>query len=383
MVASFRSTTFIKDIELDSNSILIVGDRHSIIEYAVERGVKMLIVTGSNDIKPEHVEIARKNHVNIIKTFLRTFNVVKVVGMCNYAETLMCEKNIVSVQEKDYVNTFSDLTNKLRYKVFPVLDQDKTCLGVIQLADLVNKHRKKVILVDHNEREQSVDGLEEAEIVEIVDHHKIGTIGTTQPINFRNMTVGCTASIIYLLFKENKVDIPKNIAGLMLSAIISDTLLFRSPTATELDKEIAFNLSQIAEVNLEEYGYEMLKSGSSLEGKSIEDILFTDLKTYALDDSKCGVAQINTLNIEEIEKQKEELCSLIEQTSKEQNYQNLLLLATDIIKEGSYIYYNEASKNMIMKAFGVENLSQGYFLPNIVSRKKQIMPIILDILENK
>lgn len=383
MVASFRSTTFIKDIELDSNSILIVGDRHSIIEYAVERGVKMLIVTGSNDIKPEHVEIARKNHVNIIKTFLRTFNVVKVVGMCNYAETLMCEKNIVSVQEKDYVNTFSDLTNKLRYKVFPVLDQDKTCLGVIQLADLVNKHRKKVILVDHNEREQSVDGLEEAEIVEIVDHHKIGTIGTTQPINFRNMTVGCTASIIYLLFKENKVDIPKNIAGLMLSAIISDTLLFRSPTATELDKEIAFNLSQIAEVNLEEYGYEMLKSGSSLEGKSIEDILFTDLKTYALDDSKCGVAQINTLNIEEIEKQKEELCSLIEQTSKEQNYQNLLLLATDIIKKGSYIYYNEASKNMIMKAFGVENLSQGYFLPNIVSRKKQIMPIILDILENK
>lgn len=197
------------------------------------------------------------------------------------------------------------------------------------------------------------------------------------------MTVGCTASIIYLLFKENKVDIPKNIAGLMLSAIISDTLLFRSPTATELDKEIAFNLSQIAEVNLEEYGYEMLKSGSSLEGKSIEDILFTDLKTYALDDSKCGVAQINTLNIEEIEKQKEELCSLIEQTSKEQNYQNLLLLATDIIKKGSYIYYNEASKNMIMKAFGVENLSQGYFLPNIVSRKKQIMPIILDILENK
>ncbi len=383
MVASFRSTTFIQDIELDSNSILIVGDRHSIIEYAVEAGVKMLIVTGSNDIKPEHIEIAKKNHVNIIKTFLRTFNVVKVIGMCNYAETLMCENNIVYVQEKDYVHEFSEMTNKLRYKVFPVLDQNKTCLGVIQLADLVNKHRKKVILVDHNEREQSVDGLEEAEIIEIVDHHKIGTIGTTQPINFRNMTVGCTCSIVYLLFKENKVDIPKDIAGLMLSAIISDTLLFRSPTTTELDKEIAFNLSQIAEVDMEQYGLEMLKSGSSLEEKTTEEILFTDLKTYAFEHTKCGVAQINTLSIEDIDSRKEELLSLIEETAKEDNYHTILLLATDIIKGGSYIYYNKASKELMEKAFEVEDIHQGYFIPKLVSRKKQVMPAILNVFEDK
>lgn len=383
MVASFRSTTFINDIELDNNSILIVGDRHSIIEYAVEAGVKMLIVTGSNDIKPEHIEIAKKNHVNIIKTFLRTFNVVKVIGMCNYAETLMCEKNIVSVQENDYVHDFSEMTNKLRYKVFPVLDQNKTCLGVIQLADLVNKHRKKVILVDHNEREQSVDGLEEAEIIEIVDHHKIGTIGTSQPINFRNMTVGCTCSIIYLLFKENQVDIPKDIAGLMLSAIISDTLLFRSPTATELDKEIAFNLSQIAEVDINQYGLEMLKGGSSLKGKTVEDFLFTDLKTYAFEHTKCGVAQINTLNIEEIDIKKEELCQLIEDTVQKENYHTILLLATDVIEGGSYIYYNESSKELLANAFKLEDIRQGYFLPKVVSRKKQVMPAILNVFEDK
>ena len=383
MVASFRSTSFINNIELDNNSILIVGDRHSIIEYAVEAGVKMLIVTGSNDIKPEHVEIARKNHVNIIKTFLRTFNVVKVVGMCNYAETLMCENNIVYVQEKDYIHDFSEMTNKLRYKVFPVLDQNKTCLGVIQLADLVNKHRKKVILVDHNEREQSVDGLEEAEIIEIVDHHKIGTIGTSQPINFRNMTVGCTCSIIYLLFKENKVEIPKDIAGLMLSAIISDTLLFRSPTATELDKEIAFNLSQIAEVDIDKYGLEMLKGGSSLKGKTVEDFLFTDLKTYAFEHTKCGVAQINTLNIEEIDVKKEKLCKLIEDTTKKENYHTILLLATDVIEGGSYIYYNKSSEELIANAFKLKDIHQGYFLPKVVSRKKQVMPAILNVFEDK
>lgn len=383
MVASFRSTTFIKDIELDRNSILIVGDRHSIIEYAVEKGVKMLIVTGSNDVKPEHIEIARKNHVNIIKTFLRTFNVVKVVGMCNYAETLMCEKNIAYVQESDYVHEFSEMINKLRYKVFPVLDQNKTCLGVIQLSDLANRHKKKIILVDHNEREQSVDGLEEAEIIEIVDHHKIGTIGTTQPINFRNMTVGCTCSIIYLLFKENQIDIPKDIAGLMLSAIISDTLLFRSPTATELDKEIAFNLSQIAGVDIDKYGLEMLKGGSSLKGKTVEDFLFTDLKTYAFEHTKCGVAQINTLNIEDIETKKEELCKLIEDTIQKENYHTILLLATDVIEGGSYIYYNESSKELIANAFKLEDIHQGYFLPKVVSRKKQVMPAILNVFEDK
>ena len=253
LVASYRSTTFINDIELNKNDILIIGDRHSIIEYAVNSGVKLIIITGDNQIKEDHLELAKKNHVNIIKTSLRTFNVVKIIGMCNYAETLMYSKNIVSFQENDYVNDFVNQANKLKYKVFPVLTAKKECLGVIQINDSANKHKKQVILVDHNEKSQSADGLDEADIIEIVDHHKIGTIGTKEPINFRNMPVGCTASIIYMMFKENRLSIPKNIAGIMLSSIISDTLLFRSPTTTEIDKEIAYNLSNIAEVDIEKY----------------------------------------------------------------------------------------------------------------------------------
>ena len=381
MVASYRSTTFIKDITLDNNSILIVGDRHSIIEYAIEKGVKMIILTGSNDIKEEHIEMAKKNHVNIVRTFLRTFSVVKVVGMCNYAETLMYQKDIVSFQENDYVKDFIATTNKLRYKGFPVLSQNKTCLGLLQPTDIVNKHSKKVILVDHNEQQQSAEGLEEAEILEIVDHHKIGTIGTSEPINFRNMTLGCTCSIIYLLYMENKVEIPKAIAGIMLSAIISDTLLFRSPTTTELDKEIANSLARIVDIDIEKYGYEMLKSGSSLKGKTTEDILFTDLKNYTIENYKLGVAQINTLNIEEINQK--ELCETIEKNVEKQDYHTILLLATDFIKEGSYLFYNESSKDLIAKAFEIKDLSQGYFLPNVVSRKKQIMPRIVTTFEEK
>ncbi len=383
LVASFKSTTFIQDIALDNSSILIVGDRHSIIEYAVESGVKLLIITGNNEIKEKHLEIAKKNHVNIVKTPLRTFNIVKVIGLCNYAETLMYKDNIVAIQEKDYVKDFIELSNRLRYKVFPVLNPIKECLGVVQIADTINKHRKKVILVDHNEIDQSVDGLEEAEIVEIVDHHKIGTIGTSLPINFRNMTLGCTCSIVYLLFQENKVKIPKEIAGIMLAAIISDTLLFRSPTTTELDKEIAQKLSSIAGVKIEKFGYEMFRNGSSLKGKSMEDILYTDFKDFSLENNKIGISQFNTLNIEELEELKNDFVKTLAKIKEAQGYQMLLLFATDIIKEGSYIYYTEESKEILEKAFDIENLSQGYFLPSIVSRKKQIIPALVEVYEEK
>ena len=383
LVASYRSTTFINDVELTPNDILILGDRHSIIEYAVESGVKLIIITGDNDIKDVHLKIAEKNKVNIIKTSLRTFNVVKIIGMCNYAETLMYSKNIISVHENDYVKDFIELTNKLKYKVYPVLNNKKECLGVVQLSDTAYKNKKQVILVDHNEKEQSADGLDEADIVEIVDHHKIGTIGTKEPINFRNMTVGCTSSIIYMLFKENRVTIPKKIAGIMLSAILSDTLLFRSPTTTEFDKEIAYNLSNLVELDIEDFAEEMFTNGSSLKGKSIEDILYTDFKTFNLDNIKIGVGQINIVNIEELDNLKNELCETFNNSIKEQGYTIIMLFATDIIREGSYVYYNEEAKKIIEKAFEVENLYQGCFINGIISRKKQMIPSLVNVFEEK
>ena len=197
------------------------------------------------------------------------------------------------------------------------------------------------------------------------------------------MPVGCTSSIIYMLFKENRISIPKNIAGIMLGSIISDTLLFRSPTTTETDKEIAYNLSNLVEIDIEDFAHDMFKYGSSLKDKTVEDILFTDFKTFNLDNIKIGVGQINTVDIEELDNMKDELNILMEDFVIEQNYNLIMLFATDIIREGSYVYYNEKAREIIENAFNMENLYQGCFIPEIISRKKQIIPNIVNVLEEK
>lgn len=383
LVASYRSTTFIKSVDIDAHSVLIVGDRHSIIEYAVNKGAKLIIITGNNLIKEEHIEIARRNHVNIIRTPLRTFNVVKVIGMCNYAKTLLEKENVSYFSELDYVRDFIDEHNRLRHKVYPIVNRHNDCLGVIQPSDVNNKVRKKVFLVDHNEKEQSVDGLDDAEIVGIVDHHKLGTIGTSQPINFRTMTVGCTATIIAHLYKENHIEIPKHIAGLMLSAIVSDTLLFKSPTTSDEDINTAYRLAKIANIDIQEYALKMFKAGSSIKGKMMQEILFADFKDYNEGDYKLGIAQINTLNIDEIKAREDELIDVIEKEARLQDFDILAFFITDIINEASYLYYSLKSKNILEKAFLIDELHQGYYLANIVSRKKQILPNILNIIDEK
>jgi manganese-dependent inorganic pyrophosphatase len=382
LVASYRSSTFIKNVDIDENTVLIVGDRHSIIEYAVEQGVKLIIITGNNVIKEKHIEIAKKNKVNIVRTPLRTFNVVKIIGMCNYAKTLL-DTQATIFEELDYVRDFNEIHDKLRFKMYPVINRERECLGVIQPSDLSNKVRKKVVLVDHNEKDQTVDGIDEAEIVGIVDHHKFGTIGTSQPINIRNMPVGCTATIVFQLYKENNVLIPRQIAGLMLSAIISDTLLFRSPTTTQTDIDTAKKLAKIANVDMETYAIEMFKAGSSIKGKSMEELLFTDFKNFNEDDYKIGIGQINTLNIDDIKEREQELIDTLEKEGKNNGYNIIALFVTDIINEGSYIYYSAKSESILSKAFDIEDMQEGYYLPGVISRKKQIIPNILKIIDNK
>lgn len=383
LVASYRSTTFLQNVNINNDTILIIGDRHSIIEYAIESKAKLVIITGNNFIKPEHIELAKKNKVNIIKTPLRTFNVVKIIGMCNYAETLAKTNDIIIFNEKDYVKDFIDTANRYRYTNYPVINKYKECLGIIKINDTVNKIKKRVILVDHNEFSQSVEGLDEAEIIEIIDHHRLGTIGTNKPINFRNMPVGSTCTILYMIYKENNIDIPNNIAGLLLSGIISDTLLFKSPTTTEIDKKIAIDLAIIADVDMEKYAFEMFKQGSNIQNKTANEILFNDFKTFNVDNDKIGIAQIFLLNNEEIKKKELELLTEIKETANNQKFPIVCLFVTDIIKEGSYIYYNEKAKSVLEKAFDINNITQGHFLPNIVSRKKQIIPNIVEILDDK
>ena len=383
LTASFRSTTFIENISIDNETGLIVGDRHSIIEYAVNNKAKLIILTGNSEIKDIHLDIAKVNKVNIIRTNFDSFTTTRKIWLANYLNTIKGNQDVICFYEEDSMDEVNDKTKRFKYSNYPVISKNNKCLGLMRISDANDATKKKVILVDHNEETQSVDGLEEAEIVEIIDHHKIGTIGTSMPINFRNMPVGSSNTIIYLLYKENNIEIPKHIAGLMLSGIISDTLLFKSPTTTELDKEVVSELSKIAEVEYEKYGMDMLKAGSSLKGKTKEDVLFTDFKNFTIDNKKVGIGQITTFDISEIDNEKEEYIELINSVAVNNDYYAIALFATDIIKNGSYVYYNEQAKEVFENSFDIDNITQGYYLDGCVSRKKQIIPNIIDTIEKK
>ena len=224
-------------------------------------------------------------------------------------------------------------------------------------------------------------GLDEADILEIVDHHKIGDLTTNQPINFRNMTVGSTNTIIYSLYKENKIEIPKDIAGLMISGILSDTLALTSPTTTSLDRTVVASLANIIGFDFNEFATEMFKAGTSLEGKTKNEIVNEDIKTFQVDDKKIAISQVFTLNFEEILNEKDEYIKIIEDIKVNKECDLVLLCVTDIIKNGSYIFYTEDNKEQIGLAFNIEDIHQGYYLPEFVSRKKQIVPNIMDIIK--
>jgi len=380
IVPSYRTTTFMESVEIDEESVLIVGDRHGIIEYAVTNNASIIILTNGVEMKAEHLEIAKRNNVDVISTEYDGITTTNLVRLSNYVKNKINQNNIICVNENDSLSEVLDMAAKKKFSNYPVINNNGKFLGIFRISMADSKTPKKVILVDHNEKEQSVIGLDEAEIVEVVDHHKIGNIGTNYPINFRNMPVGCTATILYLLYKEHKVEIPKQIAGLMLSAIISDTLLLTSPTTTETDKKALDELSKIAGVDIEKYGMEMFKAGSSMEGKSINDIIFMDFKTFDVDSQKVGIGQVSTMTTEELLDKKDEFISELNELSENQGYVAIALFVTDILKNGSYILFNESSKEIFSKSFGLENLEEIHFFEGLVSRKKQIVPKIMNYM---
>lgn len=377
-VASYRSTTFLENINLCNDDILIVGDRHSIIEYAVNSSVKLLIVVGNGEIKEQHLNKARENHVNIIRTSLATFDAVKLINLSNYIETLIEDGRIITFYEDDYYDDFMIKSSKLRHNNYPIIDMDNKCLGLLRVTDINEKNRKKVILVDHNEEEQSVDGLNEAEIIEIVDHHKLGNISTNNPINFRNMSVGSTNTILYDMYKEQKESIPDSIMGLMLSGILSDTLCLTSPTTTKYDIKAVNDLAKKLNIDYQEYSRSMFKAGTSLEGKTKEEIITGDMKSFPFDDKRFAVSQVFTLNFLDIYEEKDEYIRIIEEMCRERDYSMIVMAVTDILKNGSYIFYTENAKRVLEDAYGIEDFEQGTYVDGVVSRKKQIVPSLLE-----
>ena len=380
VVAAYRSTTFMSNVKLERNSILIVGDRHSVIEYAVESGVKLIILSGNSMIKDEHIEIAKRNNVNIIRTTYDTYNVSRLVALSNYIKTMIRIYKATTFLETDYVSDIVDINNKLKHTNYPVLDKKNRVLGLLKITDLSEKNPKRVILVDHNEPLQSVDGVEEADIQEIFDHHALGSITTINPINFRNIAVGSTCTIVYTLFKETSIEIPKKIAGALLSGILSDTLILKSPTATLKDVLAVEELSKIAEVDYHEYGINLLKAGTSLDGMSKEDVIYQDYKLFTINDKKFSIGQYFTMNFDEIESELDEYVKVLDRIAEVNNFTLAALYVTDIIKDGSYVIYNTKGKNIIDIAYN-KDVPEGFFIEGCISRKKHIVPLIMPILE--
>ena len=377
IAASFRSTTILNTIDINSNNIMIVGDRHSVIEYAINSKVKLLVIVGGHKLKDEHIALAKKNKVNVISTHYDTFHTSKLISLSECISSLLEDARTEKINEHDYLDTFIELSSKQGYNNYPVIDDKDNCLGLIRVTDIKEKSRKKVVLVDHNEAQQSAVGLEEAEIIEIVDHHKIGDLTTNKPINFRNMKVGSTNTIIFMLYNEAGIEIPKNIAGIMLAGIISDTLKFTSPTTTPLDESVAETLAGIAKINIDEFALKMFKAGTKLDGKDIEDIVLSDVKVFPIGDKKVSVSQIFTLNSEDILNNKEQYIKLLDKISIEKGYAMFMVCITDIINNGSYILYNTTSENKVMEAMELDEIYQGIYVPEIVSRKKQIVPKLM------
>ena len=382
LAVAYRSTTFITNVKLTPDDILIVGDRHSIIEYAVNSKVKLIILSGDSYIKDEHIKIAKENGVNIIRSSYDTYHIAKLISLSNFIKTMKkSTKDSVYFDEFTYVDDILDINKKLRHTNYPVVDS-KTgkCLGLLKITDLDSKNPKKVILVDHNEKKQSAEGLDEAEIMEIVDHHNLGSITTSNPINFRNMAVGSSCTIVYSLYKERNIEIPKKIAGLMLSGIVSDTLILKSPTTTDLDRKAVEELSAIADVNYEEYGLNLIKAGTSLDGMEPADVLYNDFKLYTVDDKTLGIGQFFTTNFDEISKDLENYLSVLDKEAEANNYSLLALYITDIIKNGSYVLYNRKAKDLMDQAYDMD-FSEGEYLQDCVSRKKNVVPVLMSSFE--
>lgn len=380
LVVSYQSKTFQDEVDLTGDDILIVGDRYKVLEYAIESKVKLIILTGNHQLPDKLYKKAAKNKVNVIISKYNSLNTSSKVILSNKIKLINMNTKPTTINCKDYRTDFISLASKAGYTNYPVINNKNECLGLIEITSADNYKKQPVILVDHNGFSQSAIGIEEAEITEIIDHHNLSSIGTNVPINFRSKPVGCTCTIIYNMFIERKVAIPKHIAGLMLSAILSDTMIFKSPTTTDEDIFAATKLAKIAKLDIEKYGYLMFKAASSINGISVNDLINRDFKSYNVGNYQIGISQVFTMDFNEIEAHIDDYINKLDEI-KNNSYMVVVLFITDVYKNGSYVIYNREAEGLIKDAFDLKDIYEGVYIADLVSRKKQMLPALLEVIE--
>ena len=368
---------------IESGDIVIVGDRPEIQEEVINENVSLMILIGSTTLSEELLEKAKKAGITVISTPHDSFTAARLIIQSIPVRYVMIKDDIVSFSTEDLVEDVKEAMLESRYRSYPVIDSEGKVIGTISRYHLISNFKKKVIQVDHNERAQSVPGLEEAEVLEIIDHHRVADIQTNNPIYFRNEPIGSTSSIVSKCYFENGIRPSKEIAGILCGAIISDTLLFRSPTCTEQDKYLCNKLAEIAGINIEEFAKEMFKAGTSLQGKTVEQIFNQDFKPFTMGDTKIGVAQVNTMDIEGFMPLKEEMLTYMNKKAEESGFDMVMLLLTDILNEGSQILVAGKKPEIVEDAFSIKLEDSMSFLPGVLSRKKQVIPPLTSSIMSK
>ena len=369
---------------IEDDDLVILGDREEAQMQAIRSNASCIIIGGGLEVAEEVKKLAEKRDCVIITTPFDTFSVARLINQSMPIKQYMTRRELVTFDIDDYVDDVKDVMSRVRHRDFPVLGSNGNYVGMISRRNLMNMQKKQIILVDHNEKSQAVDGIGEAEILEIIDHHRLGSLETVSPVYFRNQPLGCTSTIIYQMYQEQRVEIPKEIAGLLLSAIISDTLMFRSPTCTPLDKSVAKRLAEIADVDIEDHAKKMFRAGSDFKNKTTEEIFYQDFKIFHTEDCDFGVAQISAMSGEELEQIGEQLRPFLPQVLGEKRLNMVYVMLTDILEESSKIIFaGEDAGKILAHAFKKQEDADGILLDGIISRKKQMIPTLLNEMSER
>ena len=369
---------------IEDDDLVILGDREEAQMQAIRSNASCIIIGGGLEVAEEVKKLAEKRDCVIITTPFDTFSVARLINQSMPIKQYMTRRELVTFDIDDYVDDVKDVMSRVRHRDFPVLGSNGNYVGMISRRNLMNMQKKQIILVDHNEKSQAVDGIGEAEILEIIDHHRLGSLETVSPVYFRNQPLGCTSTIIYQMYQEQRVEIPKEIAGLLLSAIISDTLMFRSPTCTPFDKGVAKRLAEIADVDIEDHAKKMFRAGSDFKNKTTEEIFYQDFKIFHTEDCDFGVAQISAMSGEELEQIGEQLRPFLPQVLGEKRLNMVYVMLTDILEESSKIIFaGEDAGKILAHAFKKQEDADGILLDGIISRKKQMIPTLMNEMSER
>ena len=365
---------------IHENDVVIVGgDRSDDLEELISVKPSLIVLTGSLTADENVVKKCEEQGISIISTPFNTYQTSQQIVQAIPVEYVMIKGDIKTFSTDDTLDYMKEVMSETRYRGYPVIDLNNRCVGSISRFALLKGLRKKVILVDHNERGQSIPGIEEADILEIVDHHRVARIQTVGPLLFRGEPLGSTATIVTKIFDELDVEMPSHIAGLLLGAVVSDTLLFKSPTCTPVDTKIAKKLAEIAGVDIQEFAMEMFKAGTSLVGKTVDEIFNQDFKKFSFDNLQVGVAQVNSMDIEGFLPYKKDMLDYMNKFAEDNNLEFTLLLLTDIINANSEIFVGPRPE-LVEKAFNVQLTECQGTLAGVISRKKQVVPAITAVM---